>query len=66
MSDRPIIFSRDHEMKRVGIEGFVESSSARRSFWMLWEYLHGPGAWDANPEVVVLTFTVERRNIDHG
>jgi len=24
----------------------------------LWDKLHGPGSWDANPEVVVLTFTV--------
>lgn len=30
----------------------------------LWEHLHGPGAWDANPEVVALTFTVHRCNID--
>lgn len=30
----------------------------------LWINLHGADAWDANPEVVALTFTVERRNID--
>lgn len=30
----------------------------------LWDSLHGDGAWDANPWVVALTFTVEQRNID--
>ncbi len=28
--------------------------------------LHGSGAWEANPEVVALTFTVAQRNIDAG
>lgn len=30
----------------------------------IWNSLHGPEAWDANPWVVALTFTVDRRNID--
>ena len=30
----------------------------------LWNSLHGPDAWDANPWVVALTFTVHRGNID--
>jgi len=30
----------------------------------LWNELHGPDAWDANPWVVALTFRVERGNID--
>lgn len=29
-----------------------------------WNELHGPGAWDANPWIVALTSTVEKRNID--
>ncbi len=29
----------------------------------LWNQLHGAGGWDANPEVVAVSFTVERRNI---
>lgn len=33
-------------------------------FRRLWDKLHGPGAWDANPEVVALTFAVAQRNID--
>ena len=30
----------------------------------LWNSIHGPDAWDANPEVVALTFTVHCGNID--
>lgn len=30
----------------------------------LWEHLNGLGSWASNPEVVVLSFTVEKRNID--
>lgn len=33
-------------------------------FEQLWKSLHGPDAWDANPEVVALTFTVHQSNID--
>lgn len=35
-----------------------------REFGKLWNILHGPGSWEANPAVVAITFTVERRNID--
>lgn len=34
------------------------------AFRDLWDSLHGIGAWDANPQVVALSFTVARRNID--
>ena len=34
------------------------------SFCLTWSKLNGPGSWDANPWIVALTFTVERRNID--
>lgn len=33
-------------------------------FSELWERLHGPDAWDANPWVVAVSFTVTHRNID--
>jgi hypothetical protein len=36
----------------------------REEFRALWTSIHGPGAWDENPEVVALTFTVERKNVD--
>lgn len=33
-------------------------------FKTLWNSLHGADAWDANPWVCAITFTVERANID--
>lgn len=30
----------------------------------LWIALHGPGSWDANPEVIALAFKVHAQNID--
>lgn len=36
----------------------------RLGFSRLWNSLHGAGAWDANPWVVALTFTVQHGNID--
>lgn len=38
--------------------------SRRSDFAALWNSIHGPKAWDANPWVVALTFTVQRGNID--
>ena len=35
-----------------------------RGFRDLWNSLHGPDAWDADPWVVALTFDVHRCNID--
>ena len=37
---------------------------ARASYRVLWNDLHGEDAWDANPWVAALTFTVHRQNID--
>ena len=36
----------------------------RDFFRDLWNSLHGPDAWEANPWVCALTFTVHRANID--
>jgi hypothetical protein len=36
----------------------------RCGFAGIWSHLHGPEAWDANPFVVALTFSVSRGNID--
>jgi hypothetical protein len=44
--------------------GLVGWDSAQDWFADLWQKLHGPDAWAANPAVVALTFTVEQRNID--
>jgi len=40
------------------------TSTAAQGFRTLWNSLHGPDAWDANPWVVALTFDVHRGNID--
>lgn len=34
------------------------------SFAKLWRSIHGKAAWEANPEIIALTFDVEQRNID--
>jgi hypothetical protein len=38
---------------------------ASDSFASLWESIHGPEAWNANPWVCAISFEVRRRNIDH-
>ena len=38
----------------------------RSSMSLYWNSLHGPDAWDANPWICALTFTVSRGNIDGG
>jgi hypothetical protein len=42
----------------------ISLPDARMAFASYWNSLHGPDAWDANPWVVALTFTVQRGNID--
>lgn len=37
--------------------------TARNAFALFYCLIHGEAAWDANPEVVVLTFTVHKANI---
>lgn len=39
--------------------------SWRDGFRALWNSLHGPEAWDANPWVAAVSFTVKRANIDN-
>lgn len=38
--------------------------TAKAAFAKLWDRINGPGAWDDNPWVVALTFTVYHGNID--
>ncbi len=49
-----------------GIDGDFRCSTPVAAYCRLWNSLHGPDAWDANPWVVAVSFTVERRNIDAG
>ena len=44
--------------------GDVGWDSARDWFADLWDSLHGPDAWEANPWIVALTFDWHRGNID--
>lgn len=46
-----------------GAEGQA-GTTPKAAYAVLWNSLHGPEAWAANPWVVAITFTVERRNID--
>ncbi|AZB65009.1 hypothetical protein EBL87_15130 [Cereibacter sphaeroides] len=41
-----------------------EAAEGRDVFRDLWNSLHGPEAWDANPWVAAISFTVHRSNID--
>ncbi|WP_375553353.1 hypothetical protein [Roseovarius mucosus] len=52
-----------------GCRGYVSpcgdyGETPREEFHALWNSLHGPDAWDANPWVVALTLDVYRSNID--
>ena len=44
----------------------VPNRLASISYRELWNSIKGAGAWEQNPWVVALTFTVEQRNIDAG
>lgn len=55
-ADRP-------KLLHLGSEVTVRQNAVRE-FRQLWNSLHGADAWDANPEVVPLTFTSHQKNID--
>ncbi len=42
----------------------IALGSPRWAFASYWNHLQGPDAWDANPWVVALTFSMKRGNID--
>lgn len=42
----------------------MSGTTAEECFARLWEILHGTCSWEANPEVVALTFAVHKANID--
>lgn len=43
----------------------LAGSTARGAFYCLWNSIHSPNAWNANPWVVVLSFNAHRCNIDN-
>ena len=53
-----------HEGWATDAHGRHWGPTARDAYRILWNDLHGPDAWDANPWVVAVTFTVQRGNID--
>lgn len=52
------------ELKETARRHLIWHASYRAAFAALWNSLHGLASWDANPEVVALTFTVHKQNID--
>jgi len=62
-SNGPNYFTIDFEL---GCAFSANAPTARQTYERLWDALHDkPGQrWADNPEIVALTFTVERRNID--
>jgi len=55
-------------IQQFGWHGSVPADGAHEhigSYAALWEHLHGPGSWDANPWVAAITFRVLRDNIDN-
>lgn len=48
------------------VDGQYEGAgeTPREAFEMLWNSLHGPDSWEANPECVALVFKVHRCNVD--
>lgn len=62
----------EEDAKREGAICYDESThsidedrgSYRGGFRGLWDLLHGPCAWDENPDIVTLSFSVHATNID--
>lgn len=52
------------QVGEIWIGGNGYAHSPQDAFMVLWREIHGPGAWDANPWVAALTFTVRQGNID--
>jgi hypothetical protein len=47
------------------VEGaWLNAPTAAGAYQSLWGWINGEGAWEANPWVVAVSFTVELRNID--
>ena len=47
-----------------GTLALMAQGSAKDAYRDLWNSLHGPDAWDANPWIVVVSFTTRKGNID--
>jgi hypothetical protein len=57
----------EEDAKAEGIETtdcYCDDHPLSICYSVLWDRLHGHGAWNANPWIAALTFTVHKRNID--
>jgi hypothetical protein len=54
----------EHTFRKVYRDEAERAARRIEYFAELWEKLHGEDAWDANPEVVALSFDVIKSNID--
>ncbi len=54
----------DHRLSNAHKIDLAGTKSHALGYERLWNSIHGPGAWDANPWVVALTFAVQHGNID--
>jgi len=56
---------RVQRLHEISVEDvYAEGVLTIARFAELWDALHGPGSWDANPWVVAITFNARRCNID--
>jgi len=39
-------------------------TNPRKAYAKLWDSIHGTGAWEENPRVWTLTFSVHHQNVD--
>ena len=62
-SDRPGSWKGLSAEYRAGMVRTIYGSPSKASHH-LWDHVNGAGAWDANPWVVALTFTVHKCNVD--
>lgn len=53
----------EEDARAEGVE-MIANRNYRDGFAILWNSINGPDAWDANPWVVVIQFSVRRGNID--
>ena len=51
-------------MRQLGFVADPSRLTHRNGYANLWNTINGEGAWETNPWVVAVSFTVEKRNID--
>lgn len=56
---------KEISMEDARAEGFGGLAVGETTWFRgVWESIHGPGAWEANPWVAALSFSVHKSNID--